>query len=725
MNIVEAYEDSRFNPSVDKATGYRTKTILCMPIRFGDQIVGVAQLINKNPLVVNSEMKDSDTDKPAIARFEVERPFSARDEELFSTFSTFVGVSLRNCRINQGLQDETEKSRAILDVVAMLSQTDIRDVNNIASHVMAGAKKLLHADRSTLFLVDKENHELYAESLADNNNTGGEIRIPVGTGVAGKVASTMVAENIVDAYSNPDFDPSIDKALGYSTYSMLCEPIVYHNEVLAVAQLMNKVDQNNDNNASPQGNGTPSFTGFTEKDQETFRTFAMFAGISISNAHMLRFAVEAGNELIALNTRIDAGGGALSLESSMGAVPSDHSVNIANNPSMRRRYSEVGKRKVSSSERQSILDALAILNSSPEIDVTSPSFDLFLVRAKAENASDMGCAVVLKVFQQTGFLDLFQVDTEVFLNFICQCRRQYRKVPYHNFFHVVDACQTIYTFLFRGGIRELLSDWECFTLLVTSIVHDLDHMGVNNSFHLKTDSPLGILSSATGNTSVLEVHHCNLAIDILLDPTSNVFSGMDDVTRSASVKSMIECVLATDMARHGEFLTKFESIIAGGHAGEEGGLNLNDAGHRKLIMDLVMKAADISNVTKPFELSRLWAVAVTEEFYRQGDQERAKGVEVLPQFDRSKKTELAKGQIGFINFVCEKFFTVISSENAFPGMKWTLDNLLKNKQEWTEILNGTTRRPSLIDLSNSQDASPRPAGSFSVSNDGSLTVPSK
>jgi len=85
----------------------------------------------------------------------------------------------------------------------------------------------------------------------------------------------------------------------------------------------------------------------------------------------------------------------------------------------------------------------------------------------------------------------------------------------------------------------------------------------------------------------------------------------------------------------------------------------------------------------------------------------------------------ATGQIGFINFVCEKFFTVISSENAFPGMKWTLDNLLKNKQEWTEILNGTTRRPSLIDLSNSQDASPRPAGSFSVSNDGSLTVPSK
>ena len=447
----------------------------------------------------------------------------------------------------------------------------------------------------------------------------------------------------------------------------------------------------------------------------------MFAGISISNAHMLKFAVDAGNELVALNARIDGrGGDPFSMDSSVSLLP-EASINLP--PSVKRRHNEQNKKKISSKERQAILDALAVLNSYPEIDVTSPSFDLFLVRSRAENPSDMGCAVVLKVFQQTGFLDLFNVDTEVFLNFLCHCRRLYRKVPYHNFFHVVDACQTIYTFLFRGGIRELLSDWECFTLLVTAIVHDLDHMGVNNSFHLKTDSPLGILSSATGNTSVLEVHHCNLAIDILTDPTSNVFAGMDDKTKPLAVRSLIECVLATDMARHGEFLAKLEGITAGGPIGSPDGLSVTDPSHRKLVMDLVMKAADISNVTKPFELSRLWAVAVTEEFYRQGDQERARGVEVLPQFDRNKRTELAKGQIGFINFVCEKFFTVITSDNAFPGMRWTLDNLLKNKQEWTAVLNGTTRRPSLIDLSQSSESSPRGHSSFSKDKGGNLAPP--
>ena len=33
INIKDAYNDKRFNPNVDKKTGYRTKTILCMPIK--------------------------------------------------------------------------------------------------------------------------------------------------------------------------------------------------------------------------------------------------------------------------------------------------------------------------------------------------------------------------------------------------------------------------------------------------------------------------------------------------------------------------------------------------------------------------------------------------------------------------------------------------------------------------------------------------------------------
>lgn len=48
INIRDAYKDKRFNPEVDKKTGYRTKTILCAPLTTTTgEIVGVVQVLNK------------------------------------------------------------------------------------------------------------------------------------------------------------------------------------------------------------------------------------------------------------------------------------------------------------------------------------------------------------------------------------------------------------------------------------------------------------------------------------------------------------------------------------------------------------------------------------------------------------------------------------------------------------------------------------------------------
>ena len=101
-------------------------------------------------------------------------------------------------------------------------------------------------------------------------------------------------------------------------------------------------------------------------------------------------------------------------------------------------------------------------------------------------------------------------------------------------------------------------------------------------------------------------------------------------------------------------------------------------------MQMCLKAADISNVTKPFDISRLWAIAVTEEFYQQGDKEKERGVEVLPMFDRTKNSELANGQIGFINFVALKFFRITTA--LFTGMQWATDNVESNLATWKSIL---------------------------------------
>ena len=622
VNIPNAYEDERFNRDVDKQTGYHTRTILCLPIMYEGTIVAVAQLINKQDMVTESGLR-------------LPRVFGRRDEELFETFSMFAAASLRNCRINETLLAEKRKSDAILDVVTLLSNTDIRDVNGIVRHVLHGAKKLLNADRSSLFLLDKERNELYSQ-IADSV-TGNEIRFPSGQGIAGTVAASAVGENIVDAYADPRFNSAVDRTLGYRTQSILCEPIVLNNDVLAVVQLVNKLDDHG------------AVTSFTTVDQDTFKVFSLFAGISINNSHLLEFAVKAGQEAMTLNLQ-------------------------RSNPTAPRGGKESKLRTVSDAERKAVLD----IDFHGAYDFTSPLFNLFDVRENFSQPLDAAAAVVLQLLWDTGLPEKFGCRKETLLNFILQCRRKYRRVPYHNFYHVVDVCQTLHTFLYAGKTSEFLTDLECYVLLVTALVHDLDHMGVNNSFYLKTDSPLGILSSASGNNSVLEVHHCNLAIEILSDPSCDVFEGLSEENVTYAYRCMIDCVLATDMARHAELQKVFDDMV-------HDGFKKDDEAHRRMVMETLMKAGDVSNVTKPFEMSRMWAMAVTEEFYRQGDMEKEKGVKVQPMFDRSKNNELARGQIGFIDFVVGKYFKDIVGP-LLHGMQWCIDTVNANRAQWQAIL---------------------------------------
>ena len=67
------------------------------------------------------------------------------------------------------------------------------------------------------------------------------------------------------------------------------------------------------------------------------------------------------------------------------------------------------------------------------------------------------------------------------------------------------------------------------------------------------------------------------------------------------------------------------------------------------------------------------------------DKEKEKGVAVLPMFDRDANNELAKGQIGFINFICIKYFSSIAK--AFKTLQWTIDNVQSNLDTWKSQVN--------------------------------------
>ena len=131
-----------------------------------------------------------------------------------------------------------DATRALIEQVLQVTAARIRD--------------LLQAERATVYLVDRERG-LLRSKIAHHTGLGTlDIQMPIGTGIAGRVAETGETMNIEDAYAHPGFNPEFDQVsaqrmqLGiteqiFLTRSILCVPIFDRKRaVIGVAQLLNK-----------------------------------------------------------------------------------------------------------------------------------------------------------------------------------------------------------------------------------------------------------------------------------------------------------------------------------------------------------------------------------------------------------------------------------------------------------------------------------------------------
>jgi len=122
---------------------------------------------------------------------------------------------------------------------------------------------LCRAERASLYLVDRERGELWLRVAQEEGGRSVDLRMPISTGIAGRVARTGIAERIADAYADPDFNRAVDRSTGFTTRSLLTIPLHDASGVFAVAQLLNRED------------GQP----FDAEDEKRFREFADSVGV--------------------------------------------------------------------------------------------------------------------------------------------------------------------------------------------------------------------------------------------------------------------------------------------------------------------------------------------------------------------------------------------------------------------------------------------------------------
>jgi len=91
VNVPDAYADPRFNPAVDRKSGYQTRSILSCPlIDYDGELVGVVQAINK-----------------------AAGPFTAADEWLLETLSSQAAVALQRSRLIQAFAEKQRLEREL------------------------------------------------------------------------------------------------------------------------------------------------------------------------------------------------------------------------------------------------------------------------------------------------------------------------------------------------------------------------------------------------------------------------------------------------------------------------------------------------------------------------------------------------------------------------------------------------------------------------------------
>lgn len=255
VNIEDAYEDNRFNHKVDHSTGYRTQSVLCGPVvNMEGELIGVIEVINKHDGVFNEQ-----------------------DEAFFRVFSNQIAISLENFFMSQKIMMSYEKMAVLLDAVTSVSR--ILNLETLIMQIVGKISLILHAERTSLFLIDHETNELWSK-VAQGVDVA-EIRFPITEGIAGHVANSGEMLNIIDAYKDPRFNQAIDEETGFRTKTILSMPLINREgKIVGVTEVINKK------------NGV-----FNNEDEELLRALSSQLVVALENAQLFEQAVNMRNYL--------------------------------------------------------------------------------------------------------------------------------------------------------------------------------------------------------------------------------------------------------------------------------------------------------------------------------------------------------------------------------------------------------------------------------------------
>uniref|UniRef100_A0A3P9C7Y9 Phosphodiesterase n=1 Tax=Maylandia zebra TaxID=106582 RepID=A0A3P9C7Y9_9CICH len=318
-------------------------------------------------------------------------------------------------------------------------------------------------------------------------------------------------------------------------------------------------------------------------------------------------------------------------------------------------------------------------------DLDKWSFNIFRV-AEFSNNRPLSC-IMYAIFQERELLKTFRIPVDTFVTYVMTLEDHYHgNVAYHNSLHAADVTQSTHVLLSTPALDAVFTDLEILAALFAAAIHDVDHPGVSNQFLINTNSELALMYN---DESVLENHHLAVGFKLLHQENCDIFQNLTKRQRQSLRKLVIDMVLATDMSKHMTLLADLKTMVETKKVTSSGVLLLDHYTERIQVLRNMVHCADLSNPTKHLPLYRQWTERIMEEFFRQGDKERERGMEISAMCDKHTAS-VEKSQVGFIDYIVHPLWETWA-DLVHPDAQELLDTLEENR-EW--YLNTMPQSPS-------------------------------
>lgn len=220
VRVDDAYDDPRFHDATDRATGYRTRSVLSVPLRdSGGRTVGVLQCLNKRG-----------------------GAFSPDDERLLEALGGHAATALENARLYASLRERVRELDMLVAIEREVSAA--HDLDEALDGLLRRAMELVGAAAGSVVLLDASSADLHFRSargvVADEVRRQ---RLRRGEGIAGWVAERGEPALVHDPASDPRHFTDLAERVGFRPRNVVCVPFFADEGPAGAVELLDKLPE--------------------------------------------------------------------------------------------------------------------------------------------------------------------------------------------------------------------------------------------------------------------------------------------------------------------------------------------------------------------------------------------------------------------------------------------------------------------------------------------------